>query len=98
MTTRTLVALLLAACGGTTDDTSFESDAPDAPYAPETTTASTAPADAGTHEPEPEPEPEFPLCPGSIGPDEEPDHCQTLVYRLDSGYCHMWTPCSDLGR
>lgn len=89
MRTIPLVALLLVACGG-------EADLAD-PMVDETTDDTTA--DDTTDETE-EPAVDdrvIPLCEGSVGPDEIPDACQTLVYGR-GGYCNRWTPCSELGQ
>jgi hypothetical protein len=35
--------------------------------------------------------PTIPLCPGED--EQRAGECQTLVYRLDAGYCNRWAPC-----
>ena len=44
--------------------------------------------------PTPERDPSMPLCEGETGP--EPGDCQTLVYKLATGYCERFSPCSEL--
>lgn len=40
------------------------------------------------------PDPEHPLCDGETGWVE--GDCQTLVYKLTTGYCNRYSPCGQL--
>jgi hypothetical protein len=75
------MGLMLAACGG-------ESGYGDEPVAEDDMTDAEEPA------PTPERDPSMPLCEGETGP--EPGDCQTLVYKLATGYCERFSPCDQL--
>ena len=74
------IALLLVACSGEAGDPPVEETESDA-------------IDVIVPIP-PARDPEVPLCDGETGP--EPGDCQTLVYKLATGYCERFSPCSGL--